>query len=82
MVQSRDRWEESAGRRREGSSALIRRIRPLDDLVEEGRLELFHVRRLLDDLTSSRFSGELDSWSQRRYDALCSLERELLGLQA
>jgi hypothetical protein len=53
-----------------------------DELLEESRLELSHVRRLLDDLTSSCFTGEFDSSSQRRYEALCRLERELLGLQA
>jgi hypothetical protein len=86
MVQLRDRWEEAAGQQAEDtggfSGAVVRRLRSIDDLLEEGRLELSHVRRLLDELIASRSSGELDSWSQRRYDALCNLERELLKLQA
>jgi len=86
MVQLRDRWEESAGLQSEGaggfSAAVVRRLRSIDDLLDEGRLELSHVRRLLDELIASRSSGELDSWSQRRYDALCNIERELLRLQA
>jgi len=86
MVQLRDRWEECAGQDGDGaerlSAAVVRRIRPIDDLVDEGRHELSHVRRLLDELIASRSIGELDSWSQRRYTALCNIERELLRLQA
>lgn len=85
MVQLRERWDEFPGSY-EGqagdlSAVAARRMKLADELAEDGRLELSHVRRLLDDLTANRFSGELDSWSKRRYDALCQLEQELLRLQ-
>lgn len=85
-VQSSDRW--GGGPSRQGDGGRAQRVRParptesVEDVDEDGRIELSHVRRMLDDLTASRFDGELDSWSQRRYEALCQLERALLGLQA
>jgi hypothetical protein len=87
MVQCSNRWVTEPSHGAEDALAAL----PLEpvppdrirhELLDDGRLELAHVRRLLDDLTASRFAGELDSWSQRRYEALCNLERELLGLHA
>lgn len=84
-VRSSDRWGGGPSRDGDGdgapSVARLLSTGTVEDVVEEGRLELSHVRRILDEITSSRFDGELDSWSQRRYDSLCQLERALLGLQ-
>lgn len=89
MVQCSERWEEVPDRyglmsvvaTPSDEDVVASRAELVDELVEDGRLELLHVRRLLEELTVSRFGSELDSWSQRRYDALCRLEQELLRFQ-
>lgn len=45
-------------------------------------LDLTQVRRLLDELATRRLGGELHAWDEQYYDALCGLERRLLGLGA